>query len=507
MSPEACVNIVGGPTACAESRGADSGLFLSNRSGTWSELPLYQMADGVYLFGPDDAGSYGTDSVAVNTSLGFSAANVSGQVIAGYASPNFWLGMFGLNQNETSFNGDQMYASFLQSLKDDGHIDHLSFGYSVGKPYGTCKTGIRRAGNTDLPTGSPQALGSLTLGGYDLSRIEAPSLEMKIAPKSALLKLAVQNIKARNTLKGTITLMSDGGLDFQIDTATAQIWLPKKICDAFEDAFGLTFESEKNYYFINDTTHQILMNKQPQLTFFIGSETRGGDSMGITFSYSAFDMAVGLPYYSQKQRYFPIRRAANESQYVLGRAFLQETYLAVDWENNNFTIGKGIPRPESDPGLIPTSPAPEAVPSSDSGTNTGLIAGIAIGIVAVLAMLAVGYWYWRRRRRQQKPTQEELSHSIGEHFAPKHIESEAEKARRDTVGSQEVADTYGILPRYEATPTEIQAPHGHTMLMSNEILEMEGDCIARELRSAEDIRASLEQVKPKSTSVTVTEVG
>src|ERR1019366_4883174 len=37
-------------------------------------------------------------------------------------------------------------------------------------------------------------------------------------------------------------------------------------------------------------------------------------------------------------RYFPLKRAANDSQTTLGRAFLQEAYLIVDYERSNFSL-------------------------------------------------------------------------------------------------------------------------------------------------------------------------
>jgi len=40
--------------------------------------------------------------------------------------------------------------------------------------------------------------------------------------------------------------------------------------------------------------------------------------------YAAFDLVADYPLVIDSSRYFPLMRAANESQYTLGRTFLQE---------------------------------------------------------------------------------------------------------------------------------------------------------------------------------------
>ena len=40
--------------------------------------------------------------------------------------------------------------------------------------------------------------------------------------------------------------------------------------------------------------------------------------------------------------YFPLRRANGESQYILGRTFLEEAYVIADYERMNFTVLQAV---------------------------------------------------------------------------------------------------------------------------------------------------------------------
>jgi len=113
---------------------------------------------------------------------------------------------------------------------------------------------------------------------------------------------------------------------------------------------------------------------------------------------------VEYPYYNSTTSYFPIRRAANETQYVLGRAFLQEAYVIVDWERQNFTLGPSLHRNGVSNNIVPILSPDAITPKSSGGLGSGAIAGIVIGAVAafVIAIL-LGWFVWRRRQRLRGP--------------------------------------------------------------------------------------------------------
>ena len=74
--------------------------------------------------------------------------------------------------------------------------------------------------------------------------------------------------------------------------------------------------------------------------------------------YAAFDLEVSYPIYRNgTKNYFPIRRATNMSKYALGRAFLQEAYIGVDYESTSFSIHQALPQSDiPDPDIIPNHP-------------------------------------------------------------------------------------------------------------------------------------------------------
>lgn len=109
-----------------------------------------------------------------------------------------------------------------------------------------------------------------------------------------------------------------------IDSTDPNLWLPDSVCDAFEDAFGLTLDNETNLYLINDTHNTELLNSNAQVTFRLSDVASGGETVTITLPYDAFALTAEAPLVDNSSYYFPLKRAANSTQYTLGRAFLQE---------------------------------------------------------------------------------------------------------------------------------------------------------------------------------------
>jgi hypothetical protein len=106
------------------------------------------------------------------------------------------------------------------------------------------------------------------------------------------------------------------------------IWLPVEACALFEDVFGLTYDNETELYLVNDTQHTNILSQNPSITFTLGNLTAGVD-VNITLPYAAFDLSVSYPIVANSTRYFPLKRAANATQYTLGRTFLQEAYAFI----------------------------------------------------------------------------------------------------------------------------------------------------------------------------------
>lgn len=119
------------------------------------------------------------------------------------------------------------------------------------------------------------------------------------------------------------TLLSNP-INIFIDSTDPNLWLPDEVCDAFEDAFGLTVDETSGLYLVNDTHHTTLLNSDAEVSFRLSDVTTGGDSVRIVLPYNAFDLTAEYPLVENSSYYFPLKRAANETQYTLGRTFLQE---------------------------------------------------------------------------------------------------------------------------------------------------------------------------------------
>ena len=181
---------------------------------------------------------------------------------------------------------------------------------------------------TKISLGFKKVDGSLTLGGYDASRFVPNNVNFLMASDiSRDLVIGLQDITYSDSNVTNEKLLNQGILTF-IDATVPHIWLPQDACTLFEDAFGITYNSTVNRYLVNSTLHTQLQSQNASVSFIIGNDVSGGETVTITLPYAAFDLQVGPPIVDTTQYYFPLRRAANSSQYTMGRTFLQEAYVS-----------------------------------------------------------------------------------------------------------------------------------------------------------------------------------
>jgi hypothetical protein len=198
-----------------------------------------------------------------------------------------------------------------------------------------------------------------------------------------------------------------------IDSTVAEIWLPTASCQLFEKAFGLVWDADSELYLVSDALHNQLLATNPNITFNVAPWTQPHQtaSVNIVLPYSAFDLTAKPPYQTlnSTSRYFPLRRADNEQEYTLGRTFLQEAYLIVDWERQNFSVSQCSWVAGADQHIVPilsangtngtTGSALGLTSRNSASLSPGAIAGIAVGIVAILLLSGIlGLLYLRRKR-------------------------------------------------------------------------------------------------------------
>lgn len=125
---------------------------------------------------------------------------------------------------------------------------------------------------------------------------------------------------------GTSSSLLPSGIMAYIDSTVPEIWLPIEACLAFEKAFELKYDKKSSLYLVDDDLHDSLVAQNANISFTLGHTGTGGETINITLPYRSFDLQVSPPVtgVDLASKYFPLRRAENDTQFTLGRTFLQE---------------------------------------------------------------------------------------------------------------------------------------------------------------------------------------
>ncbi|KAJ9641080.1 hypothetical protein H2199_005748 [Coniosporium tulheliwenetii] len=270
---------------------------------------------------------YGYDNVTLGLN-GAGLPTLQHQVIAGFGTKGFYLGILGISPLPLNFTTlDDPQLSLLGTSENEAKIPSHSWGYTAGAYYR-----------------EPKVFGSLTLGGYDLTRFVANDVTVALgADQSRDLLIGIQSITLDTP--GSPPLLSTGIYSF-INSMVSHIWLPVEVCQAFERAFNLTWSDIAEMYLVDHATHAAFVAQNPTITFKLGQSSTGGSSVDIVMLYKAFDLATTALDFNGSipsgTRYFPLKRAQNSTQYTLGRTFLQEAYVIADYERGNFSVSQAL---------------------------------------------------------------------------------------------------------------------------------------------------------------------
>jgi hypothetical protein len=397
---EECMRLQNVSASCGSSRGAapfqqrSSPGFQANMSSTWKAIGLYELGME-RVHGTNGNGLNGLDSVGLDN------FTTEGLAVTAYASPGFWVGQMGLSRLPVSFSETINSPSLLSALKNEGHIPSLAYGYQAGAAYRKTKVSA-----------------SLILGGYDLSRSSEPLTVDINTDMFKALTVGLQDIIVTDSLNGTLSMVDNERILAPIDSSIPEIWLPKSVCDRFESAFGLVYHELSGRYVLTDSARDRLQELDPTLTFTIGTNAvTGGNTTVIQLPYAAFDLQAGYPIFTNATNYFPIRRADNESQYAIGRAFLQEAYLGVDFEAGTFNVSAANwddLKPEIVTILGKDS---DTVVAQWRGLSGGAIAGIVTGCVAAIVVCTLCTWFLVLKPRRKWEQSTALVDNKGAHDA------------------------------------------------------------------------------------------
>jgi hypothetical protein len=397
-----------------------------------------------------EATPYGEDH------LGLASAGqswfIANQTVAGAVSRDFFMTLFGLSNAAINL-GRGKIVTLLTNFRKSAAIPSTSFSYTAGSH------GRRR---------SPP---SLVLGGYDTTRFDPlTTLQVDVRDTTEVsdpYQLAV-NITAitlrpspdekANSDMSTILTYNESGMTVNIDPVTAQMWLPIQICKAFEKALGLEWNDTRQLYLVNASRHDWLVRMNHSVTFSLGSSRSNGAIKNFTLPYSAFDLNVTYPLVERGSYYFPLKRASDEGPFILGRTFLQDTHISVDYDSGYFNISQTNPEINK-ANLVPILPlntkdTHTTETTKATGLSTGAYAGIGIGAgVAAIAIVLLLFWRigWLPFKSQDSGGEDEMRYNKPELYGaaipgvpgvPRVEAMERERAELETKEpSHEMTDT------------------------------------------------------------------
>jgi hypothetical protein len=343
--------------------------------------------------------------------------------------------------------------------------------------------------------------GSLVFGGYDQSRFEPNNITFPFdANDSRKPSLNIQSIVTQDFENSTVSMLPNGPVYSLIDFAEPYMWLPVSACDAFANAFNLTYDNSTDLYLVDATTRSQLLDQNPSVTIGLGTTANPGERVNVVLPYSAFDQQANYPIYPNATNYFPIRRAYNDTQYTIGRTFFQEAYFRIDYDRGNFSVHQARFPATNEKQDIVSVPSPKLSdePTRKDRQQTGrmsnaTIAGITVGSAAAITLLSVLFlWLLRRRKRtmqNSRATLEEQGSSVEVADQPK---VETEGAALYEKYSRPFAEMDGDALRESQTPQEV--PEELYEKDGRHFAEMDGDTLhelQKPQKSSEEMEADL----------------
>ncbi|KAG4439853.1 hypothetical protein IFR05_004666 [Cadophora sp. M221] len=470
---EGCVDVNPTLENCADERGY---LFQSNLSTTWSTQGLQNGIDGAIfslntyeetLLGRSGNGSYGYDTINLGIP-GTGLPSLQKQVIAGIWTNDFFLGNLGLSPvpfNFTTLNDPQQ--SMLSSLYNQSLIPSRSWAYTAGAHYK-----------------SPPVFGSLTLGGYDATRLKPNNLNLAFgADFSRDLLVSLQSVTYDTA--GSSPLLASN-IDVFINSLITEIWLPTSVCEAFAQQFNLTWNEQGQLYLVGEDAHAALVKQNPTFTFKIGRAGGGGETVDIVIPYAAFDLNLTAPIVGGDARYFPLKQAQNSTQYTLGRTFLQEAYVIADYERHNFSVSQATFPPTSVSASLVAIYPPDinggsqtnttvTSPQKEDGLKAGAIAGIAIGGVVGLAVVVIAALLWNKKRKRRHELADTSIPRPGEKHTQTIVDVTPDAAKPELDGNR---TNVHEMNEQRYVPPELPAYEGswgrHELVQEDSIHELDG---------------------------------
>lgn len=262
-------------------------------------------------------------------------------------------------------NGSNVTGQLLTgNLKNNNEIPSSSFGLHIG------------SANLGIP-------GSLILGGYDQARIVGPVASYDVAgvagePIVSLIDVTIGVLAGGTPFNATSipSLYSAGknkSTSVILNPLAPYLSLPPSTCAAIAAWLPVTYKPSISLYTWNtdDYRYRTIIQSPAYLAFTF--QQTSNDNITIKVPFALLNLTLESPIVATPQQYFPCHPWNSGSGiWHLGRAFLQASYLSINWELNKFFIAQA-PGPTLGPTSIQTiNPTDSTIQAGDTANGFGL---------------------------------------------------------------------------------------------------------------------------------------
>ena len=334
--------------------------------------------------------------------------------------------------NPSTLNASKVGFSLLGMLDFQNNISSKSWGLHVG-------------------SGAFNITGSMYFGGYDQNRvIERPATFTNNTIELNSITLGTTSgvspwtngelnenfLKANGSIVDTLPATADPSVPY--------LYLPGDTCSALASALPVVLNTDLDLYLwdTSSTAYSDIVSSPSFLNFTFAPSS--GEPISIKVPFALLNLTLDFPVVPAPTPYFPCRPSSPSipDPWRLGRAFLQAAYIGQNNDADVFWLAQapGPNLPTTDPvvktiastdrsiaqyspgapkwedtwsdvlkPLTSTSPATgnstnsPPPPATDSSLSGGAKAGIAVGVIIGVFLLALlAFLVIRHRRRQQQ---------------------------------------------------------------------------------------------------------
>ena len=190
-----------------------------------------------------------------------------GQVVVGYVATDIFVGLLGLSNRSIDLTHDETVDSLERALVKTSNVTSSSWAYTAGAQYKT-----------------PVSFGSLTMGGYDSSRVDiedALTVAMTNAASRDLV-VAINNIEVHTNIStGRVLPLLGSPVLASLDSAVSDTYLPTDACIAIEEQMGLVWNSTAGMYLVTDSQRARWYSANGTIDFILASDVSSTDLVTI----------------------------------------------------------------------------------------------------------------------------------------------------------------------------------------------------------------------------------